>query len=58
MTRIGKGADTPEQCPNGKGIVNPEGECIGVVTFVIPIVLVLVVVLVLDGERVPKESLD
>jgi hypothetical protein len=48
----------PEQCPNGKGIVNPEGECIGVVTFVIPIVLVLVVVLVLDGERVPKESLD
>ena len=25
MTRIGKSADTPEQLPNGKGIVNPEG---------------------------------
>ena len=40
MTRIGEGADTPEQCPSGKGIVNPEGGWIGV----LPIVLVLVVV--------------
>jgi hypothetical protein len=43
MTRMGKGAGTPEQCPNGKGVVKPPE-------------IVLVLVLVLDGWGVSQRS--
>jgi hypothetical protein len=45
MTRMGKGAGTPEQCPKGKGVVKPP-----------EIVLVLVLVLVLEGWGVSQRN--